>query len=442
MPNRIVNCLECGTEIDTDYDDYHRAACGCCWTCTSCWNGFDMDDDGPSDDYDDGYGRDRRVHSWDYRPDVWRPKGNYPAQALLGLELEIGGRERDIAPIVAGFDPTESHLYMKQDGSITGVEIVTHPATLEWSRGFDWDSLLRDLRNGGSEIDDGYGLHIHVSRNAFRRVGYRSTPHQMSWLMFMYRHSAELEKLARRSSSRWAKFGEPAQGELKRKSADMPSDDDRYVAVNCNNAKTYELRFFKSTLETHELYAALEFADASVEYTRGVKASDVLKGDALTWSHFVAWVSAKTYPNLSRELERVNAEIKANAERLRLRRAEQRAARDARRDAARAAMDADRAATVDTSAVFDDYSSVDDYSSLSGNERDRSILTAGTGGVIRHSSSGERFAVGRYRNAWWMRSIDYSVGFNGSWRANTTFVSDGWEATTDSAPVNFFPISV
>lgn len=289
-------CDGCGDGITyRDMDNgYYNWCSDCdnyrCEDCGSCDSGSD----------DDGYyGRDRRVHPWDYRPSQWRPKGNYPAEALLGLELEVGGRHGDIADIVHDFDDSENHLYMKEDGSISGVEIVTHPATLRWSQGFDWDSLLRSLRLAGCEIDEGYGLHVHVSRNAFRRVGQRSTPHQMTWLMFMYRNANDLQRLARRYGSRWASFRTPMPGELKQKSTDQISRDDRYVAVNCNNAKTYELRFFKSTLRTSEFMAALELADASVEYTRGIKTADILRSNALQWSDFISWAEATgNYPNL------------------------------------------------------------------------------------------------------------------------------------------------
>lgn len=291
-------CDSCGDGITyRDMDEGYYNWCGDCGTyrcenCGSC-------DSGSDDDDEDYYGRDRRVHAWDYRPNTWRPKGNYPAEALLGLELEVGGRSRDIADIVRDFDDSEHHLYMKEDGSISGVEIVTHPATLRWSRDFDWDSLLRNLRQAGCEIDEGYGLHVHVSRNAFRRVGQRSTPHQMTWLMFMYRNATDLQRLARRYGSRWASFRTPEPGELKMKSQDIRSRDDRYVAVNCNNAKTYELRFFKSTLRTSEFMAALELADASVEYTRGIKTADILRSNALQWPDFISWAdSTGNYPNL------------------------------------------------------------------------------------------------------------------------------------------------
>lgn len=123
--------------------------------------------------------------------------------------------------------------------------------------------------------------------------------------MFLYRHSVELQALARRRSDRWAAFRKPVPGELVRKAGHAYSDD-RYVAVNCNNQRTYELRFFRATLDATEFMAAVEFADASVEYTRGIKTADILRGNGLTWSHFEDWVTARNYPALSAELAKVS----------------------------------------------------------------------------------------------------------------------------------------
>ncbi|TEA09060.1 hypothetical protein CCUG60884_00228 [Mycobacteroides salmoniphilum] len=120
----------------------------------------------------------------------------------------------------------------------------------------------------------------------------------MMWLLFIYRNCAELEKLARRSSSRWARFQKPYPGELARKAQAQLDVEDRYVAVNCNNADTFELRFFKSTLQNTEFYAALEFADASVRYTKAITSRDVLHSNAITWHHFKEWVGTRKYPHL------------------------------------------------------------------------------------------------------------------------------------------------
>ncbi|WP_137355323.1 amidoligase enzyme [Mycobacteroides abscessus] len=289
MPSATItfySCEECGFDVDSGTGYY----------CESCdhWN---CDDCGSCRAHDD----DARIHVWNYRPRNFRPKGNFPSEPLLGVELEVCGRESAIVSAVDRIDDSEDHLYLKEDGSIHGVEIVTHPMTLAWARKFPFARLLEDMKRSGCAVDDGYGLHIHVSRNAFQRDGKQSASHQMLWLLFMYRNVSELEKLARRTSTRWAAFKKPDPGELARK-AQAVACDDRYVAVNCNNKNTFELRFFKSTLEEREFYAALEFADASVRYTRGLAIQDVVRGKAIGWRHFTTWARRHNYRNLLAEI--------------------------------------------------------------------------------------------------------------------------------------------
>jgi uncharacterized protein YeaO (DUF488 family) len=360
MPEQdMLECHECGTEVEfgdaigvNDYYDFSARFCADCveecsdcggfyrylsehrdLTCESCGDGicgnslyhycdecceYRCGDCGRCEcnSYRSA------IHQWDWRPRSYRPKGEYPGQVLLGLELEVGGYGRDIVPAVQDIDCDEAHLYMKYDGSIDGVEIVTHPMTLDWASDFPFGKMLSNLRNANCYVDSDYGLHVHVSRNAFRRVGKRSASHQMAWLMFLYRNSSELEKLARRVSDQWASFKKPMKGELKRKAENPEDDSERYVAVNCRNSKTYELRFFKSTLQDQELWAALEFADASVEYTRGITTSDILQGSALSWDQFIEWaegqkrdlgngglpIEVPKYTNLVAEVRRIEAE--------------------------------------------------------------------------------------------------------------------------------------
>jgi hypothetical protein len=269
-------------------DEYHCSdCCDCC------------EDD--SDYYDER----GAIRYASYRPELVF-KGDR-SQTMMGVELEVGGNQSSIVPVVHSIDPSEDHLYMKEDGSISGVEIVTHPMTLEYARQYPFQPMLAGLRSAGCRVSSGYGLHIHVARDAFRKNGARrgrkqeSDVHQMLWLLFMYRNSTQLEKLARRVSDSWGSFRKPAPGELKNK-AKGDRGRERYVAVNCLNSNTFELRFFKSTLWKSQFYAALEFADASVKYTRNLSSADVLKGAALSWDVFTQWAADNDYPMLHAEI--------------------------------------------------------------------------------------------------------------------------------------------
>lgn len=304
LPRYCDGCGECfDYQIEGGYCECLYYNCDDCSPCTC--SSYDSDDD---DDERDRYG----IHSWDWRPHRFNSKGNYPQEVLMGVELEVGESKQSIANAVHSVDSPEYHLYLKHDSSICGAEIVTHPMTLRWAREWVTDGggafpkfelLLRQLRLAGCHTNENYGLHIHVSRNAFK-VGprkERSASHQMTWLLFIYRNAGYLEHLARRDPEEWGAFSAPGRGELKHKAEQVATRYPRYVAVNCNNEKTYELRFFAATLDDTEFWAALEFADAGVEYTRHLKAADILKGGALQWKSFVKWVNQHDYPNLSIE---------------------------------------------------------------------------------------------------------------------------------------------
>lgn len=275
-----------------DLDEYRCASCGYdeCEHCNEYFSDLYYHESNCSSRHS------QFLHEYDYSPYRFRPKGNYPAEPLMGVELEIGGSEYELTGTVNSHDPGEDHLYCKHDGSVDGIEVVTHPMTLAWAKqNFDFKSLLTKLNRVGHS-DDNYGIHVHVSRNAFRgvlpdgTVTKRQQPqHQMAWLMFMYRNSDSICKIARRNSDNWASWRKPGKGELKRKASAPDSSTGRYVAINCENDKTYEVRVFRSTLDFTEFMAAIELVDASVNYTRNLTTFDVLHNKAMSWGEFHKW---------------------------------------------------------------------------------------------------------------------------------------------------------
>ena len=264
-------CDYCDTYYcpDADYEyceDCDEIRCTDCGPCTRCHSA---------------------IRQYSYRPHSYRPKGDFSNSVLMGLELEVDGDQSDIVDAVHKYDDDESHIYLKHDGSIDGVELVTHPMTLDWAMQYPFGDLVRTIENHGGRASNACGLHIHVSRNAFKR----GSSHAMRWLMFLYRNAENItDYVARRESNQWAAWTKPRHRELFRKATGVHRGE-RYVAVNCNNGRTYELRFFASTLDETELLASLQFADASVEYTRALSAGDVAAG-ALRWHRFATWLIA------------------------------------------------------------------------------------------------------------------------------------------------------
>lgn len=303
------NCVSYCDGCDEYYVYPHSHIIRCeCGNRTCCDNGYYCDESEES--YCDSYCHENycspcqhggeHVHDWNYKPHMWKPKGDYPRDALMGIELEICGEPRDIVSAVHSVDSDESHLYLMRDGSVShGLEIVSHPATLSWLKGWDgYRPLLSRLREHGCHGDDyrdgwgdssEHGLHIHVSRNAFRGVR-----HRMAWLMLFYAMRDEVEVIARRDGSRWARWTRNPyrDGSL----ADMArgvTANDRYVAINGNNDRTYEVRVFKSTVDPRELFACIELIDATVRYSESLTSQRIIAGNA-QWLPFITWAAKQS----------------------------------------------------------------------------------------------------------------------------------------------------
>lgn len=271
----------------------------------------------------------RKNYSW--RPETWTMLGAGPA--FYGMEIEIRCRDNRImmhAQHVIG-----RHGHLKNDSSIGGgFELVTHPMDFPWAmENFPW-ALLPELAEMGCTIDPSVnGIHVHVNR-----AGFTSSSHMLRWLKFIYRNSSQVTRIARRETARYGSFNETVQqahyahvmaekarARLKAAEATLaanPSYENeqayaeanrdlrtlisgdftrtsRYQAINTRGADTLEMRMFASTLAVLEAQAALQMAAASVEYTRGIRASQVCKG-AWGWVAFSAWLreNGDTYPAL------------------------------------------------------------------------------------------------------------------------------------------------
>lgn len=226
-----------------------------------------------------------------------RVPARFPA---LGFELETNTddytKRVDAARFMLdGLD--QNYLIIKEDGSVSGFEMVTMPADyrahLEL---FPWDKLPRlasDYAMRSWNGSQGAGLHIHISKSSF-------TPSHIYRFMSFHDHNAySLTQLAGRESNQWARFGKTPNDD--RKSQAMgTARTDRYVAVNTQPRDTYELRYFRGSLRPDTVKAALEFTHALWLYTRDLSYADVRNGALLTFDGFVSFARKHTdeYPHL------------------------------------------------------------------------------------------------------------------------------------------------
>lgn len=319
------NFFECGSCDETYhinnggyYMEWHYCD-GCLdsnvYECNECetqqWDGNGHDCQDFEEDDGDGSGV---IHNHTYRP---TPQFFGDAVYHFGFELEIesmGNGRHEGAELVQ--DTLGAHAYLKEDGSLNdGFEIVTHPHTLDsYQSNFDW-SILDTLKRRGyrSWNTQTCGLHVHVSRTAFGNQTPRplsdaphftrsqrilqKQAHELRFMKLIYDNQRQVERIAGRSESRrFASFED--KGNLVRKVKNGSQSNGRYSAINTDNDDTIEVRVFKGSLRKERVLSAVEFVQASVEYTRDMKVTS--KNHALSWLKFTGYVAANAemYPNL------------------------------------------------------------------------------------------------------------------------------------------------
>lgn len=263
------------------------------------------------------------IHNYNFKP-VPEFKGNGPTYLGMELELAVPGKTLFEAATTAYRD-LGSLAYLKYDGSVPGFELVTHPMSYEYAMGLDWEFLTR-LSELGAEATSDCGLHIHVNRDGFKDMchGYR-------WLKFIYRNADYVQNIARRYDSTYASFGSDDLNEnpMRKFAAHWAKGENRYIrdriwrpahrernywngsyetipagwevidfhperysAVNVQNENTFEVRAFASSTNQNEVKAALGLVDASVQYTRNLSASDVLRNDGWSARAFQKWLKS------------------------------------------------------------------------------------------------------------------------------------------------------
>ena len=339
LERETLICSECGDRIlaEDNEGDGNRPLCTICYEenftrCIHCgallretsalYSRDDPDEVEPM--CYDCYTRETHSHgiqSYCYKPE---PIFYGSGPRYLGIELEIdeGGESSSSADkITAVANEKEDFIYIKHDGSLDeGLEIVTHPMTLEYHRNrMPWKEIIRKaLELGYTSHQAGTcGLHIHVNRDSLGDT-YQEQEDTIARVLFLvetFWH--ELLKFSRRTQQqmdRWAsRYGRK----------DDPKDvlhtakrsGDRYTCVNLTPSETIEFRMFRGTLKYNTLIATLQMVehicDVAFHYS-----DDLIKD--ITWSWFVAGISQEVMPELVQYLKErrlyVNEPVEASEE--------------------------------------------------------------------------------------------------------------------------------
>lgn len=327
MPTIRYVCDDCGDEFDTEEDYHqHRHNCRFCDTvfcgedayfdhqaeyCDAC-DAHHCSSDYSHEDCGGDYGDGEGIFNYSHKPRAqFHGTGDY----FLGVELEISARSGSSAYPIYDWARNNGHdglFYCKEDSSVCGFEIVTHPMSPSYFESVDWDAFMAmlnreyPLRNGNTEENNEHGLHVHISRSAFR-----SPVHLARWSLLLNRSSEHVERIARRSGSGWAAFrarscvsdvlatdnrvasrfierhmartpirctcdgcvwlpedqrtitGYRAAVGYKRIRPDYPP---RYSVTNMHNDHTVEVRAFKSTRNADEFRDSVRLVYTSADY--------------------------------------------------------------------------------------------------------------------------------------------------------------------------------
>lgn len=368
-------CHECGEEWGDEFD---AAECCTIFDCENC--GREWSSEGEADDccqhecarcgclyhYEDDAAdccRGATLESYSYKPapvfhaivdgltlaNTTRPTD----EPYMGFELEMEGGNSDWseAEAVARIHAALGELvYCKEDGSLSyGLEMVSHPGTIEFWRQVNWSILERLAKSGHRAWDTNTaGLHVHLGIDAFKSRAHFARFYMLFqrnsdwWIKFAGRHSDYAlydvdERIYGRAVSRAVKYfpfkstvldsvptvdyttkttwkqrarQEDARyqvlEQLEKTHATVIKDPDSGIrgAVNCLNQRTVEVRLFRPSLKYTTLLACLEAVHAAWAYTKGLaikdKAEAYSKGDLLSGGAFARWVQANkvAYPYL------------------------------------------------------------------------------------------------------------------------------------------------
>lgn len=265
------------------------------------------------------------------RPTMWlggpvRKEGGF----YIGFEDEISAsgdfRIKPLRTWALAHLGHKQALDPKPDGSVNGFEIATQPMTPAFFESVDWESLMEvintqyPLSSYDYEEPDGHGLHVHIGRQAFRRMktvhinpatGRRfKKPKKMmvtdagmlaGFTYLLSKNHHELTRIGRRDNEEWAeRVVKPVSAalihqnsEVRGKQWEKIQQTGVYVprgAVNLTNERTIEIRVFKSTRDADELRDAVRVVYLAAEYIRYLRGFGSINPKGLTWEGFATWV--------------------------------------------------------------------------------------------------------------------------------------------------------
>ena len=234
------------------------------------------------------------IKNYGYKPSPIFKTGNHDKfyssedirELVFGVELEIDKGE-DPEETAGELCEASEDIYCKHDGSLNnGVEIVTHPCTLDYHlNDLGWDTLCDIALKHGFRSNDARtcGLHVHVGRRQLGSESYERFATTAKIILLVQRHWGSLVTFTRRNESQLDRWAAKPDVDLRAASADelvknalRERERGRYVAVNLQNSETVEFRLFNGSLKLNTIYATLQFVSNLCLYAKNKSVDDVL----------------------------------------------------------------------------------------------------------------------------------------------------------------------
>ena len=207
------------------------------------------------------------INGYTYKPKPFFLKcENEDTNEFFGFEIEVEGARtfaEDFQEIVG------NDIYIKQDGSVMGFEIVTHPMTRMYFYQVFVPKLqmgMQLLRTNGFRAHNRAGIHIHVSNKAITNdmlarmvdvVYQRPLQNQKIWQKITQRKAGELNRWASMKTNSLLFKNKKATIQNVKSQAETEKKPTigscRYTAINTNNQHTTEFRIFNSNLRIERI---------------------------------------------------------------------------------------------------------------------------------------------------------------------------------------------
>ena len=282
----VHRCEHCGdlyTSESIDYRDREDE-----WICNGC--------------YEEHY-TNERINSYDYKPMPVFYQGKNQQQGkyfkargvYFGIELEIAHDNVDSLIYDVPEMVDNDKFYLKEDGSIEGVELVTHPLTYNAIKETNFKKLLKQIADadGSSHNAGNCGLHIHVSKN--------KVPTTSWWkiIYFFQECSDFINKFSRRNDRGYCHSRETSEYGFNREKGILlddykryPNSPNKYSEIN-TTSKTVEFRVYRGTLKYQTFLASVQFTKAIIEFCNdhGIVYMGSLSSPSMLWSEFISYIS-------------------------------------------------------------------------------------------------------------------------------------------------------